>query len=393
LQHETDGNTPRENKTNMKYYCSACGREYSDKELIWRCSCGSYLSCKSEDVLRKEDVIKDRFSLWRYEKALPLTLEEVYTPFMEGLTPLLKISWNGIEVYFKIDYLMPTGSFKDRGSAVMVNFLKKLGIKRAIEDSSGNAGSSIAAYCTVADIDCDIFVPASTSQGKLVQISLYGANLHQILGSRENVAEEAIKASEASKDVFYASHNWHPLFIEGTKTIAYEVWEQLGWRVPDNVIAPFGGGSMILGMFKGCKELLKAGEVTKIPKLFPIQAKNCAPLYDLYNGGSGKVKVSYTVAEGIALAKPIRRMEAIEVVRETGGSVEAVTEAEIGQALYQAASLGFYIEPTSATAVAGAKRLIDSGAILPGETTVIILTGNGLKSTDKIGKMTGIIKN
>ncbi len=146
-------------------------------------------------------------------------------------------------------------------------------------------------------------------------------------------------------------------------------------------------------MHKGYKELLKAGEVTKIPKLFPIQAKNCAPLYDLYNGGSGEVKVSYTAAEGIALAKPIRRMEAIEVVRETGSSVEAATEAEIVQSLRHAASLGFYIEPTSATAIAGAKRLIASGTILPGEVTVIVLSGNGLKSTDKIGKMTGIIKD
>lgn len=377
----------------MSYYCSACGKEYSDKELIWRCSCGAYLSYKSEEVLRKEDVIKDRFSLWRYEKVLPLTLEEVSATFMEGFTPLVKISWNSMGMYFKMDYLMPTGSFKDRGSAVLVNFLKKLGIKRAIDDSSGNAGSSIAAYCTAADMDCDIFVPASASQGKLVQMSLYGAKVHQILGSCENVAVEAMQASEASKDVFYASHNWHPLFIEGTKTVAYEVWEQLGWRVPDNVIAPFGGGSVILGMYKGCKELLKAGEVTKIPKLFPIQAKNCAPLYDLYNGGSGEVKVSHTVAEGIALANPLRRMEAIEVVRETGGSVEAVTEAEIVKALCQAASLGFYIEPTSATALAGANRLIASGAILPGEITVIVLTGNGLKSTDKIGKITGIVKD
>jgi threonine synthase len=377
----------------MKYYCPACGKEYSEKEHIWRCSCGAYLSFNSEDVLRKEDIIKDSFSLWRYEKVLPLNLEEVGATFMEGFTPLVKILWNGMDIYFKMDYLMPTGSFKDRGSSIMINFLKKIGIKKIIDDSSGNAGSSIAAYCTAADMYCDIFIPASTSQGKIVQISLYGAKVHKILGSRENVSNEAIKFSETSKDIFYASHNWHPLFIEGTKTIAYEIWEQLGWRVPDNIIAPFGGGSMILCMYKGFKELLKAGEVTKIPKLFPIQAKNCAPLYDLYNGGSGEVKVSDTAAEGIAIANPIRRMEAIEVVRETGSSVEAVTEAEIVQALRDAASLGFYIEPTSATAIAGAKRLIASATILPGEVTVIILSGNGLKSTDKIGKMTGIIKD
>lgn len=377
----------------MNYYCQACGKEYSDKELVWQCTCGGYLSCRSEALLRKEDVKKDRFSLWRYEKVLPLALEEVSATLMEGFTPLVKTSWKGMEVYFKVDYLMPTGSFKDRGVAVMINFLKKLGIKRVIEDSSGNAGASVAAYGAAADMDCDIFVPASTSQGKLVQIGLYGARVNPISGTRENVAAEAMKASEASEDAFYASHNWHPLFIEGTKTVAYEVWEQLGWRAPDNVIAPFGGGSTILGMHKGCKELLEAGEITKIPKLFPIQAENCAPLYDLFKGGSGEVKVSPTIAEGIALAKPLRRVEAVEAVRATGGAVEAVAEDEIADALRQAASLGFYIEPTTAATLAGASRLIASGAISPGETTVIVLTGNGLKSTDKIGKITGMIKD
>lgn len=134
----------------------------------------------------------------------------------------------------------------------MVNYLKKLGIGRVLEDSSGNAGASIAAYCAAADIECDVYVPASTSVGKLFQIEMYGAQLVRIAGSREDVAQAAL---EAAKRTFYASHNWHPLFLEGTKTLAFELWEQLGWQAPDNVIVPLGMGSALLGLYKGFREL------------------------------------------------------------------------------------------------------------------------------------------
>lgn len=348
---------------------------------MWRCDCGGHLDTEGARGLHSEDVIADRFSLWRYEKALPLSLAEAATDFQEGLTPLVGAVWEGRDVRLKLDYMMPTGSFKDRGTAFVVNYLKKLGIGHVLEDSSGNAGASIAAYCAAAGMECDVYVPASTSAGKLFQIEMYGARLVRIAGSREDVAQAAITAA---KSTFYASHNWHPLFLEGTKTLAFELWEQLQWQAPDNVIVPLGMGSALLGLYKGFRELAQASEIDVMPRLFGVQAGNCAPFYNLFTYGDPGAKSRPTIAEGIACAKPIRGPEAVYAVTSTGGAVEIADEDETVSAVTGAARLGFCIEPTSATALAGAARLFRSGACAPGETTVVVLTGNGLKSMDKI---------
>ncbi|MGI6576249.1 MAG: threonine synthase [bacterium] len=371
----------------MKYYCAQCGREYSVTDLVWRCTCGGYLNSRGNFLLRRGDVVKDQVSLWRYEKALPLTLQESTTRFQEGFTPLVETPWQGRKILFKVDYLMPTGSFKDRGNAILVNFLRKLGVQRVVEDSSGNAAASIAAYCAAAGIECDLFVPATTSAGKLVQITMYGAKLHRISGSREDVAA---KAMEAGEQTFYASHNWHPLFIEGTKTLAFEIWEQLGWRAPENVIVPVGMGSALLGLAKGFQELLTAGEIESMPHLYAIQAQNCAPLYRAFTGEKGQMNPLPTVAEGVACARVIRTEEIINTVVESGGVIEAVTEEEIVQALIKAATLGYYVEPTSAVALAGMDRLCQRGLLAAEADTVVLLTGSGLKATDKISDL---IKN
>jgi threonine synthase len=371
----------------MKYYCAQCGREYSVTDLVWRCTCGGYLNSSGNFLLRRGDVVKDQVSLWRYEKALPLTLQESTTRFQEGFTPLVETPWQGRKILFKVDYLMPTGSFKDRGNAILVNFLRKLGVQRVVEDSSGNAAASIAAYCAAAGIECDLFVPATTSAGKLVQITMYGAKLHRISGSREDVAA---KAMEAGEQTFYASHNWHPLFIEGTKTLAFEIWEQLGWRAPENVIVPVGMGSALLGLAKGFQELLTAGEIESMPHLYAIQAQNCAPLYRAFTGEKGQMNPLPTVAEGVACARVIRTEEIINTVVESGGVIEAVTEEEIVQALIKAATLGYYVEPTSAVALAGMDRLCQRGLLAAEADTVVLLTGSGLKATDKISDL---IKN
>ncbi len=365
----------------MQYRCWTCGRTYPLSEAVWRCDCGGHLNSEGARDLHREDVIADRFSLWRYEKALPLSLAEAATDFQEGLTPLVGAVWEGRDVRLKLDYMMPTGSFKDRGTTVVANYLKKLGVGHVLEDSSGNAGASIAAYCAAVDIECDVYVPASTSVGKLFQIEMYGARLVRIAGSREDVAQAAL---EAAKTTFYASHNWHPLFLEGTKTLAFELWEQLGWQAPDNVIVPLGMGSALLGLYKGFRELAQAGEIDVMPRLFGVQARNCAPFYSLFTYGYAGVKTQPTIAEGIACAKPLRGPEAVYAVTSTGGAMEIADEDEIVSAVTGAARLGFCIEPTSATALAGAARLFKSGACPPGETTVVVWTGNGLKSMDMI---------
>src|SRR6185312_11258285 len=168
-------------------------------------------------------------------------------------------------------------------TAVMLAHLLEVGVGPIHEDSSGNAGSSIATYAAAAGIPCRIFVPASAPRGKIVQIAASGATVEAIPGSRQAATDAALAAVGQS---FYASHNWQPFFIEGTKTLAYELWEQLGFRAPDNILVPTGYGSNILGLERGFDELERNGEIDRRPRLFAVQAANCAAFAAAWNAGA-----------------------------------------------------------------------------------------------------------
>lgn len=300
----------------------------------------------------------------------------------EGLTPLEEIKFNGYRVLLKIDYLFPTGSYKDRGATVLISKMKEWGVHKVVEDSSGNAGSAIAAYCAKAGIECEVYVPNSTSSGKFIQIQTYGATLKKIQGSREKTAE---KAMEAASKVPYASHCWNPFFLHGTKTFAFEVWEQMGWRTPDTLVLPIGHGTLFLGAHLGFKELKEAGMIKRIPKMVGIQSASCAPLYQAFRKGwreTQTIAKRETVAEGIAIAKPVRGRQILEVIRETGGEVLTVMEKEIKETLKEMGRKGHFIEPTSAATIAGLKKYLRKKSRR--ETVVSTLTGMGLKSTGKV---------
>ena len=170
---------------------------------------------------------------------------------------------------------MPTGSFKDRGATVMLSLLRAQGVRAVLEDSSGNGGAAIAAYAAAGGLAATILAPASTSPAKTVQMRAHGATVELIPGTRQDTAEAAIRRAE---QIFYASHNWHPFFLHGTKTLAYELWEDLGFRAPDNVIVPCGAGSNVLGCAIGFDELLRAGQIDRPPRLFAAQPAACAPI-------------------------------------------------------------------------------------------------------------------
>lgn len=367
------------------YLCSSCGRQYAASTLVWRCGCGGYLDVALGAGLTPDQINRDEPSLWRYQKALHLEGSRPCVYFGEGMTPLVTGRWGSGDVMFKLDYLLPSGSFKDRGTALMMNRLAELGVKSVLEDSSGNGGASVAAYAAAAGIDCRIYVPAYTSAGKVVQTRSYGAELIKVPGTRQDTSRAAEAAAE---EHFYASHNWHPLFIEGVKTVAYEIWEQLGYRAPDNVVAPIGFGSSVLGVYRGFKELLGAGQVQRLPRIFACQAANCAPIHSLFTTGSAVVEPQPTVAEGIACLKPIRLPEVMRALKESGGQTVALGEGDIAKGLQDlAATRGMFVEPTSAVAPAGARALMDAGVIRPGEVTVVLLTGNGLKAAETIGRL------
>ena len=373
----------------MEYISSSGGRRLSADVARWCADDGGYLNLAPGKGLRRAQIDTSRHSVWRYAKAIDVDEQHVVS-MGEGWTPLTCGAWQGVSVMFKLEFMMPTGSFKDRGMTVMVSHLRAAGLTEVLEDSSGNAGASLSAYAAAAGMKCRILVPETASFPKIAQIAACGADVVTVRGSRQDVADAAVRMSS---EIFYASHNWQPFFVEGTKTLAYELWEQLGYGAPDNVIVPLGYGSNVLGCARGFDELLRNGEIDRMPRIYGIQAANCAPYADAYRSGVDHLvdtRVTTTVAEGIASSKPTRVREVLSAVRSSGGSVIAVSEDEIVAALGDLARKGLYVEPTSAAAGAGLTRLIAEGTIKADESTVLVLTGTGLKSSERIGQLLGV---
>jgi threonine synthase len=368
------------------YVDSLSGARYPLSVPRWRGDSGAHVNLADAPGLGREDVDRALRSVWRYRAALLVDVADAVS-LGEGWTPLVAGEWDGLRVHFKLEFLMPTGSFKDRGMTVMVSYLRSRGITEVLEDSSGNAGASLSAYAAVAGLDCRILVPESASYPKIAQIAAYGAQVVTVRGSRQDVADAALAMS---RERFYASHNWQPFFSEGTKTLAYELWEQLDWRAPDSVVVPLGYGANVLGCERGFSELLRRGEIRRMPRLYGVQAANCAPFHAAFRAGADHhvpLETSPTVAEGIASSKPTRMREVLRAVRDSGGEILAVTEEAIVDALAALARKGYYVEPTSAAAAAGLSQLIARGAIGTNETTVLVLTGSGLKASETIGRL------
>ena len=380
-------------------------------------------------------------SLWRYREALPIPDDADIVTLGEGMTPLIPLDAAADSGhYVKLDYLCPTGSYKDRGASVLLTHLKALGVEEVVEDSSGNAGAAIAAYSARAGIRCTIYCPASTSKGKLAQIASYGAELKLVEGNRM-ATTEAVK--DAAKNVCYASHNWHPFFLEGTKTLAFEIVEQLDGDAPAHVICPVGFGSIYLGLFIGFRALCEAGVIECVPRLLGVQAAACCPIYNAYRDmghGEGQAlalrvtravsfpvarglvprdrscapgpsegqalalrnsvrrdegqalaprnkgvisrmrQTSPTLAEGITAELPVRGQMILDAIHYTNGAFTIVDDAEIQASLETLAARGIYVEPTSAVVVKGYEKFREAGIIGEGETTISVLTGIGLKA-------------
>ena len=358
--------------------CRETGETYDAGQPRWRSERGGMLDIVFTPAFDSGSVGDRVPTLWRYREALPLPEGVTPVSLGESVTPLVRISFGGIPVLVKQDHLFPTGSFKDRGAALMVSRLFHLGVGHVIEDSSGNAGCSVAAYCAQAGMACDIYVPEATSTAKLIQLECYGARIHRIAGTREAVAHAA---RTAARSAYYASHVWDPFFLHGTKTFAYEVAEQLGWRAPDAVVIPVGNGTLLLGTYLGFSELVEQGVVDRMPQLIGVQSSACAPLEVTYRtGAQDLVSVPHapTLAEGIAVHVPLRWRQIMHAVRSTGGGILSVGEAAIRSAVLEMGRMGFFIEPTSAVGIAGVHELLRR----PGdrETIVSVFTGTGLKA-------------
>lgn len=296
------------------------------------------------------------------------------------MTPLVASAFGGFPALFKVDHMFPSGSFKDRGSSLLVSVLKAAGVEVVHDDSSGNAGASLAAYSAAAGIRCRIYTPAANSRAKLRQIEAYGAELVGIEGDRAAVAAAANDDCCAS---YYAAHNWNPVFAAGIATIGYELWEQMGGEALDAVVAPAGYGSAILGLAAAFTNLVNSGLIERMPRLFAVQSERYPGLALAWEAEADSPQPTgggETVAEGIACRLAVRGPELLRSLRASLGSAITVSETEIEEAWRSLAGAGFYVEPTSAVAAAGLARLVRAGVLAPQDRVAVVLTGSGLKS-------------
>lgn len=363
----------------MNIRCTNCHRLYPELGAPFRCTvCGGLFDTSTPPAFDPVQVDPRQPGLWRYRQTLGLPVDAPQVTLGEGNTPLVESEAFGRPVFFKCEYQNPTGSFKDRGSAVIASFLKSRGVEKAVEDSSGNAGASFAAYAARAGIAARIYLPDSASGPKRSQIQAYGVEVVRIMGPRSNASRALLSALEKEPSLVYASHAYLPVNLAGYATMAYELVEQLG-RTPGAVVAPAGQGGLLLGLGRGFESLQQAGQIERVPRLVGVQARACAPLWALYTYGPAGlhwVTEEETLAEGVRVSQPLRGDALLILLAAHQGQLLAVDEQEILPGRDELARRGFYVEPTSAIVW---NALAQASGSLP-EPVVVVLTGSGLKS-------------
>jgi threonine synthase len=356
----------------MDLRCPDCGREYADR---WRCECGSPLRFAEQPLPTADDpgtAVDARDGLWAFSEFLPV---DRYVTLGEGYTPLVDAP--GWDAAFKLEYVFPTGSFKDRGATTTLSRAVGVGAETVLEDSSGNAGAAIATYAARAGLPAEIYVPADVKESKVSAIRRSGADVVRVEGSREDVTDACIEAVERG-DGWYASHAWNPAFFAGTATMAYEIAHQRDWSVPDAVVLPLGHGTLLLGAYRGFSALRESGWTDGMPRLLGAQAAGYAPIATaLHDDVDGQR--SNDVADGIQIRDPVQRSAILEAVDVTDGDVVAIPEDGVRRELDDLHRRGFYVEPTSAVAPAALCAYRERGVLDPGDDVVVPLSGSGLK--------------
>lgn len=312
--------------------------------------------------------------MWRYAEALPVGLDPTVS-MGEGMSPLVPAPGRSA-TWLKLDFLMPTLSFKDRGAVVLATRAKLVGARGVVVDSSGNAGTAMAAYAARAGLRCEVFVPIGTSPAKLVAMRAHGAEVHVVEGDRQAAAEAAQDRLSRPDGTRYASHVYDPYFLHGTKTYAYEIWEQTAGKVPLRWVLPVGNGTLLLGAYLGLRELAERGLLGDMPRLVGVQARGCAPIAAAFEAGLRTpvpIEPRPTDAEGIAIARPPRGAQVLGAVRATQGEMITVDDAEIGAAQADLAAHGLFVEPTAAVCWAAVSQRGYDHAVVP-------LGGAGLKA-------------
>lgn len=364
--------------------CNRCDSRDAAPNALWCDGCEGPLDVSYHSPPRGLDASNGLSGVWRWWDRMPLHEEGNLISLGEGGTPCLHLKRSGASLglrhlYAKVEYANPTGSFKDRGTAVMLSMVRELGFSEAVDDSSGNAGASLGAYAARGGLQAVVFVPAAASPFKMSQIGFYGAELRPVEGPREGVTSAA-REYVAERGAFYASHNWSPYFIEGMKSFAYEAVREVP-RAIDHVVVPVGNGSLVVGPAKGFAELVREGPVRRMPRFHAIQSSSCMPVVAEWQGQLWTSDLLRpTVAGGIAVSTPPRGAQTVEILQSTGGTAVAVAEESIVR--WQSAMArdeGLFMEPTSAAAFAGLEFLVSHGTVRPEDVVLVPVTGFGLK--------------
>jgi threonine synthase len=357
-----------------RFVCTGCGVVSDADPRLWRCEeCGAPVDFAREPArlspadLQAEGI--SRYASWLgFEKLI--SLGEPRTPLFQPARPA------GVEV--KCEAALPTGSFKDRGAATLIAWLAARGVSEVVLDSSGNAACAIAAYAARAGVRCEVHVPASASAIKVRQAAWYGAKVITHHGPRYASSAAAQEVSER-RGLVYASQLWHPAFLLGVETLAFELWEQRR-TPPDSIVIPVGAGTLLLGIARGFDRLRASGLVERTPRLIGVQTDSCAPIASRFRPVSVPSLPTTSIAEGIQVQDPPRADEIIDTIKRSAGVALAVDELAVRSAFEDLAHGGLLVEPTSAAAFAGLDRARAQGIISRGENVVVVSTGSGLKA-------------
>jgi threonine synthase len=373
--------------------CSRCDRRYPAGQIFNLCECGGPLLVrydlpKVRAAWDRDSIAAGPSNMWRYAPVLPVSNPESIVSLGEGMTPLLRTPRLGArlgahDLWVKDEGVNPTGSFKARGMACAISMCVELGIRKVAVPSAGNAAGAMAAYAAAAGIEAHIFMPGDVPQANFIECSATGAHVTLVDGLISDCGK-MVAARKDAEGWFEVSTLKEPYRIEGKKTMGYELAEQLGWKLPDAIFYPCGGGVGLIGMWKAFDEMQALGWISSDrPKMIAVQAEGCEPIVKACREGKPQSEFfenAETVASGLRVPKALGDFLVLDAIRKSGGTAVAVSDEEMIEAGVELASdEGIFAAPEGGACVAALKKLLASGFLKPEERLVIYNTGSGLK--------------
>jgi threonine synthase len=384
--------------------CRECGHQYPAQALHVCDFCFGPLEVAYdyEAIARsttRESIAAGPHTIWRYRDLLPVE-DAAPVDLGAGFTPLVRAdrlaAQLGLgELWLKNDTVNPTGSFKDRVTSVALTKARELGFKVAACASTGNLASSVAAHAARAGMQSVVFIPENLERAKVLMAAVYGGQVVAVRGNYDDVNRLCAELTSEYPDFAFVNVNVRTYYAEGSKTLAFEVAEQLGWKVPDHVVVPVGSGSQLTKIYKGFQELAEVGLLDEAPdglRVSGAQATGCSPVATAFAEGADAIRPQKpdTIAKSVAIGNPADGWYALDVVRRTGGGFGSVSDAEIVDGIrLLARTEGIFAETAGGVTIATLAQLARSGVVRPDETVVAYVTGNGLKTTDAVAPHVG----